>query len=117
MNFYETFRKFKFDPYLYYAPKFVCNFDTNSVIKGLTRVGSYFWAILYIISAQSEPKLKVKQTLSLMQSLAPFIFVLFIQVKTKSSCYVAWVWTGFHPLKIFPSQYIILNKCTGICLP
>ena len=26
-----------------------------------------------------------------------------LQVTTKSSCYVSWVWTGYCPLRIFPS--------------
>ena len=39
MKFCETFRNSKFDPYIYFC----------EIIKGL-RVGSYFWATLYIHS-------------------------------------------------------------------
>ena len=28
-------------------------------------------------------------------------------------CYASWVWTGYDPFKIFPSRYIIVNKCNG----
>ena len=48
MKLYESFWKYKFDPYLY-SLKFVSDFDTNyvSYLLGL-RVGSLFWATLYV---------------------------------------------------------------------